>query len=155
MIPNVLVNPAKHLSRAARNIVDFYNSIAPMRMEFSKAARLAGVGMKSSQFRTYKPEILAAGLLVDLGDGTFQSLNKHGSADDFLQDIYAQLTPLQSEILSFIIAAKRPVSKDDIIAGTSVSQKSSTTGSALMLLTNEAGVIELIQGKYQPLEPFR
>lgn len=146
--------PAK-ISRAVQDIIAFYESIHPRAVPFMIAAKQAGVGMKSSQFRTYEPELLASGAVEAVGD-RYRALIASGSPEQYLDKVDVQLAPKHRAIFQFIRRASRPVTKDEIIVAADVSPTSSTTTAALSLLQHEAGVIERVgDTHYQLAEAFR
>lgn len=149
-----LPSPIK-ISRAVQDIIAFYESIHPRAVPFQIAAKQAGVGMKSSQFRTYEPELVATGAVEDAGGGRYRARVASGSPAEYLDKVDVQLAPKHRAIFRFIRGAGRPVNKDEIIAAADVSPTSSTTAAALSLLQFEAEVVEKVGDHYQLAEAFR
>lgn len=143
------------ISRPVQDIVAYYEAIYPRAVTFRQAAQQAGVGMRSSQFRTYEPEMLALGVVEDAGGGRYRALQQVGSPEDYLERVAGQLAPKHRAIFQFIRKAGRPVSREEIIAAADVSPMSSTTSAALGLLIREAEVVEQVGDNYQMVEAYR
>lgn len=143
------------ISRAVQDIVAYYQAIYPRAVSFNAAAKAAGVGMRSSMFRTYEPELLTLGVVEAVGGGRYRALEKNGSPEEYLDRVDAQLSPKHQAIFRFIRRAGRPVSRDEIIVAAEVSPTSSTTSAALGLLIREADVVEQVGELYQLAEAYR
>lgn len=144
-----------HLSKATLAIIAFYEAVAPRALPFNSAAKQAGVGMRSSQFYTYEPQLQASGRVESLGDHRYRAVNQVGSTAEYLAKVEAQLSPAFLRIFRFIRSAGRPVTKDEIIAGAEISPTSSTTGAALAMLTTELEVVEADgRGGFQVADAF-
>src|SRR6059058_4857435 len=124
------------LSRAVSDIIAFYEAIAPRGVPFMVAAKQAGVGMRSSQFRTYEPELVESGRVEVLGGSRYRAFVQVGSPSDYLARLEQQLAPAQLRIFRFIRDAGRPVTKEEIVVGAEISPTSSTTSAAISLLLN-------------------
>jgi hypothetical protein len=142
------------VSAAVQKIIAFYEAVSPRAVPFLKAAKQAGVGMKSSQFRTYEPELIASGRVEAAANG-YRAVQQGGDPSVYLDEVTAQLSPKHAAIFSFIRSAGRPVTKDEIVEAAQVSPTSSTTTAALSLLINEAEVIEKDGESYRLVEAYR
>lgn len=143
------------ISAAVQKIVAYYEAIYPRAVAFDAAAKQAGVGMRSSQYRTYEPELQALGVVEDLGGGRYRALRQVGSTDDYLDATEAQLSPKHKAVFKFIRRAGRPVTREEIVEAAEISPTSSTTSAALALLIKEAEVIEQVGDGYQLVEAYR
>lgn len=143
------------VSAAVLKIVAFYESIYPRAVPFDAAAKQAGVGMRSSQYRTYEPELLALGVVEAASDGRYRALRQVGSPDEYLDQVEAQLAPKHKAVFRFIRRAGQPVTRDEVMIAAEISPNSSTTSAALALLMKEAEVVEQVGDRYQLAEAFR
>lgn len=148
---------AGKLSKATRDIIAFYQAIYPRAVPFLQAAKQAGVGMRSSQFKTYEPELIASGQVEAVGD-RYRALSASGSPTEYLDKVRAQLSPAHARIFDYLRVSSRAgvsVIKEDIAAACHISPTSSTTSAALSLLLNEAEVIERDGDGWRLAEAFR
>lgn len=141
--------------KAVDDIIAFYEAIAPRAVPFLTAAKQAGVGVRSSQFRLYEPLVRESGRVEDLGGGRYRGIMLTGNPDEYLDRVEAQLAPKHRLMFRFIRSAGRPVPKDELVAACDISPTSSTTAAGIGILMREAEVVEEVAGGYQLVEAYR
>lgn len=155
--PTIEPSPSvpKSMSPAAKKIVAFYNDAWPRALDFDKAMDLAGIGKRSSQRHLYKPEVIANRVLEQLPDGRFRSKRTTPTGVDRLPMYRLNYSPSYQAILD-VFGANRDgvVTKDQILAKTSISPTSSTTGAALSEFVSQ-GLIERAGDGWRMTEAFR
>lgn len=147
--------PTGKISKAVREIIAFYEAVHPRAVDFHAAAKQAGVGLKSSQFRSYEPELKATGAVEDLGGSRYRAKVAVGSPAEYLNRLAVQLSPKHRAVLEFIRAAGVPVTRDQIVDACGISPTSSTTTAALSILIGDAEIVERVGDAFQIVEALR
>lgn len=154
--PPVTVQVQGELSRPSLKILEAYRTLWPQAIEFKRAAGHAGVGLKSSQFHRYEPELQASGALEEVRPHVYRAREANGlSGADLLAAYASRLSPAYQAILTVIRDVNGPRTRDEIATAAGVSLTSSTTAAALKVLMDLDVVEKLSNGRFQMAELFR
>ena len=126
------------MKRATVEIIAVYEKVWPRILPWISAAKLAGVGLKSSQFRVYEPEAVASGQLERIGDGYRARKGVAGGKREIIDAYRAQLSPAFRAIFDSIARAGVPgQTRAKIMEEAGVSPTSSTTSAALRQMQDD------------------
>jgi hypothetical protein len=120
------------MKKATVDTIAVYEKVWPRILPWKAAAKLAGVGLNSSQFKVYEPEAIASGQLERIGDGYRARRGVPGGAKEMVDAYRAQLSPAYRSLFDAI--AKGGATgrcRRDIVEEAGVSPTSSTTSAAL------------------------
>ena len=148
-----LAPKAVGLSRATQAIIATLEAAWPRALTFVTAAKHAGVGLKSSQFRTYEPELRASGRAEEV-EGKWRALAQAPSGVSLIDAASARLSPSHARVLDAVRGASGALTKDEIAVAAAVSPTSSTTGAALSILQDMDLVERQPDGRYRMAEAF-
>lgn len=126
------------MKRATVEIIAVYEKVWPRTLPWISAAKLAGVGLKSSQFKVYEPEAIASGQLERIGDGYRARRGVAGGKQEIIDAYRAQLSPAFRAIFDSIARAGVPgQTRAKIMEEAGVSPTSSTTSAALRQMQDD------------------
>lgn len=147
--------PGGKMKKATLDIIAVYEKVWPRILPWMAAAKLAGVGLKSSQFKLYEPEAVASGQLERIADGYRAKRGVPGGAKEMLDAYRAQLSPSYATIL-WVIESVGPdgATRDEIVKAAGVSPTSSTTSAALRQMQDDL-FVEKVGDSYRLTEAFR
>ncbi len=142
------VKGEQKISKAVRDVITTLERMYPVALPFKTAAKHAGVGLKSSAFRTYEPELLALDVVDVLPDGRLRGRVKLDTGVPVLDGIASQLSPAYQAILQAIRDNRLGITKERIIELAGISPTSSTTGAALKALLDLHLIQKNLDGSY-------
>lgn len=142
------------VSSSVTKVIRTLENVWPASLTFLQAAKHAGVGLKSSQFKTYEPELRASGLVEVIGD-RYRAKLAEATGINLLDAYAARLSPAHNLILETLREAKAPMTREAILNWTGISPTSSTFSAAMSLLIKDLEVAEKVGDTYQLVEAFR
>jgi hypothetical protein len=146
-------SPVK-LMGPVKQVITTLENMWPASMTFLQAAKHAGVGLKSSNFRLYEPQLKASGKVEIIGDRYRAKITKPTGVD--ILDAYAaRLSPAYRGIFNSIRKASAPVTREYVLNQTGISPTSSTFTGAMALLIKDLEIVERVGDTYRLAEVFR
>lgn len=139
------------LSPSAQKVLNVIVSVWPSVITYATAAARAGISRRSSAFRSYRKELLDAGLAVETGRGIEpcgEAREIAGPAPQGLDEWIVRLPPTQSRMLTVLRARGEGLSREELAGAAGVSLTSSGLGSGLRNL-KELGLIVADEGRFR------
>jgi hypothetical protein len=139
------------LSPSAQKVLNVIVSVWPSVVTYATAAARAGISRRSSAFRSYRKELLDAGLAVETGRGIEpcgEAREIAGPAPQGLDEWIVRLPPTQSRMLTVLRARGEGLSREELAGAAGVSLTSSGLGSGLRNL-KELGLIVADEGRFR------
>ena len=139
------------LSPSAQKVLNVIVSIWPSVVTYATAAARAGISRRSSAFRSYRKELLDAGLAVETGRGIEpcgEAREIAGPAPQGLAEWIVRLPPTQSRMLTVLRDRGEGLSREELAGAAGVSLTSSGLGSGLRNL-KELGLIVAYEGRFR------
>lgn len=153
--PKTAPKPSGQMMSATRKILDIYEKFWPRSLPFLKAAQLAGVGLKSSQFKLYEPDLIASGAVETRSDGYRARSGSGVGPAEVVAAYRAQLSPAYRRIFDEInVTMDLGLTRAEIITKAEISPTSSTTTAALSQMMKDE-FVELKNDRYRVVEIFR
>jgi hypothetical protein len=141
----------KALSPSAQKVLNVIVSVWPSVVTYATAAARAGISRRSSAFRSYRKELLDAGLAVETGRGIEpcgEAREIAGPAPQGLDEWIVRLPPTQSRMLTVLRDRGEGLSREELAGAAGVSLTSSGLGSGLRNL-KELGLIVADEGRFR------
>lgn len=143
-------------SAAVSKIIETLNDMWPRPLHFMTAAKHAGIGLKSSQFKSYEPELRLCPEIEIMPDGRYRARRTIATGKDVLAIYQGKMMPAWWNIFTVIRSATGPLDRDTIIHHANISPTSSTGSAALRGLVEDFEIVEKTpDGRYQLAEAFR
>ena len=143
-----------NLSRATQAIIATLEAAWPRALPFLTAAKHAGVGLKSSQFSKYEPELRASGRAEEV-DGKYRARVAAPSGVSLLEAAAAKMSPAHARVLRALESATEPLTREALAQAAGVSVTSSTTAAALSTLADMDMVERDASGRFMLADSFR
>lgn len=149
-----LPQPKGNISRPAMAILKAIEDFWPKAVPFMVAARHARVGLKSSKFRTYEPEVMSTGQVEKVGE-KYRAIRDKPTGANTLGAYQAMMAPSWWAIVQQL-TVRDVMSKDELITGAGISPTSSGGPAALRGLVEDFELLEKMpDGRYRLAEAFR
>lgn len=144
------------LSPTAQRIIDVLEGLHPVSLTFKAAALRAGASPRSSQFRTYRREVIESGLVDIAGDRlTARRADAAKKVRNPLQAYYDKLQPSWAAMLAQLAGSTIPLTREDIADRAEVSRTSSGLGQGLRELLAMELIERMPDGRYRLNEALR
>lgn len=146
------------LSKSAQALLDSWQSAYPRILTTRAAATRAGRSTRSSLFRPAVLEVIASELIECVGGDSYRAVSGDSATPfdsrEMLEVWCSKFPPSTARMLREIVAAKRPVSRDEIAELADVSLTSSGLGGGLRELRVNGLIVEHSRGVYLRSEAF-